>query len=305
MHKRTKAARSGPPRSHGDPPLQDLAETTRPARTGIDREQPSFLDDEKGSPARTGMYPRDGRTKSSTHRAPRADGDPPDAIEALRVRIGVAPGARGYTLGDRLKQRVALGCPARTGIHLGQTCAHPGRTRLPRTHGDPPLELITNLPRQGITPRARGSTKGFRKPWSRSHVPRKHGDSPVSVGLSLAVNRPARTGIDPRAFSCSVGRAQVAPHGRGWTLMSLGTVRGIRGRPARTGIDRNLTATLPGRRRVPRTHGGGPRCTPSQPPRPATDPARTGIYLRWMWESASSGALPRTHGERPKNYASG
>ena len=135
--------------------------------------------------------------------------------------------------------------------------------------------------------------------------PRKHGDSPVAVGLSLAVNRPARTGIDPRAFSCSVGRAQVAPHGRGWTLMSLGTVRGIRGRPARTGIDRNLTATLPGRRRVPRTHGGGPRCTPSQPPRPATDPARTGIYLRWMWESTSSGALPRTHGERPKNYASG
>ena len=175
MHKRTKAARSGPPRSHGDPPLQDLAETTRPARTGIDREQPSFLDDEKGSPARTGMYPRDGRTKSSTHRAPRADGDPPDAIEALRVRIGVAPGARGSTVGDRLKQRVALGCPARTGIHLGQTCAHPGRTRLPR---------------------ARGSTAGAHR---KSPTPRHY---------------PARTGIDQRISETMVQEPR-APQARG------------------------------------------------------------------------------------------
>ena len=114
------------------------------------------------------------------------------------------------------------GFPARRGIHLGQTCAHPVRTRLPR---------------------ARGSTAGAHR---KSPTPRHY---------------PARTGIH-RTSPTSDARRFGLPRGHGEPPVDLPAFASPPiGCPARTGIHQNGSRAPRRGSRLPRTHGDPPHAT--------------------------------------------
>ena len=170
------------PRLHGD----------RPREYGDPRRGPTC-------PACTGVNPGPAHGLSRSRGLPRAHGDPPGPTPAEQRAAAVAPPARGSTRCYRSAAGPESGLPRAHGIHRRRPSEATRRARLARAHGDPPrtdvrspgpdevaprargstAELITNLPRQGITPRARGSTRGPSRVPSGGHkLPRMFGYGP-------------------------------------------------------------------------------------------------------------------------------
>ncbi len=136
-----------------------------------------------GSPARAGVHPVPGRSRSRGRRLPRASGGPPIHCQTSLQRSWAPPRERGSTL-EALQKRLAdAGSPARAGVHLSGAKAAAVPLRLPRASGGPPTWRTDSMRWSWAPPRERGST--LRR---------------TEVGTS-AEGSPARAGVHPKCAS--------------------------------------------------------------------------------------------------------
>ncbi len=252
------------PRTRGDRPAPastwaTLRSAPPHTRGSTHRGQPRGAD-QLGSPAHAGIDPRPRSTTAASTRLPRTRGDRPTSPRVDSSRRPAPPHTRGSTLrlgGVRLARG---GSPAHAGIDPPSMTGAAASLGLPRTRGDRPSSLISDLPGLGAPPHTRGSTRFGGAPVARDR------GSPAHAGIDPMAARwwrspsglPRTRGDRPETAMFARQLEEAPPHTRGSTQRGdqPGDLRG--GSPAHAGID---PLARPGRLlqpRLPRTRGDRP-----------------------------------------------
>ena len=316
---------TGFPRTRGDGPVFW-------ARAQLDRQVPphprgwSFLTpgvrlQVEGSPAPAGMVPDKITPLQHCPWFPRTRGDGPDTEVGSILGMSVPPHPRGWSLTDDVRGVVDVGSPAPAGMVPEGRIGRCGRGRFPRTRGDGPGLIETNLRQLWVPPHPRGWSRQYGRPppagmgspapagmvprsvrklYSRGGFPRTRGDGPAG-------QQPVRIFLE------------VPPHPRGWSPDRRSGRPRARGSPAPAGMVRATPWRAANPPQFPRTRGDGPmtrygiRSAGQVPPHPrgwsvegiraqcgkGGSPAPAGMVPGARPSSCRSGWFPRTRGDGP------
>ena len=194
-------------------------------------------------------------------------------------------------------------------------------SRLPRTRGDGPMQLMVGAFNIAAPPHTRGWTHPGNQPrrgWQ---------GSPAHAGMDLQgrerkttrMRLPRTRGDGPNVSLPGAIASLAPPHTRGWTCGLADGVDDDLGSPAHAGMDPSLPTRSPWPPRLPRTRGDGPHPEvgargPRQAPphtRGWTPEGKPAGFVGWgspahagMDPCASTGRapacrLPRTRGDGP------
>ena len=211
------------PRTRGDRPAIgiELNSTYQapPHPRGSTHSKVSVLVFGVGSPAPAGIDPWGMGVSGTPRRLPRTRGDRPVRMHCTTKFCSAPPHPRGSTRSSYGRKRMETGSPAPAGID--PACRWPAGTRhgLPRTRGDRPEALWSNLACRMAPPHPRGSTPGTAA--DNGYFP----GSPAPAGIDpfRAEHKRSPTGLPrTRGDRPLVGKAQTEwakapPHPRGST----------------------------------------------------------------------------------------
>ena len=246
----------GPNRPHTRPSVRPASPHTRGWTPAFVRCRHSW----RGFPAHAGMDPAPGRQCRAGGGLPRTRGDGPGLIRLIEPDDKASPHTRGWTVGLRQQQAVAVGFPAHAGMDPPRPRASRSPSRLPRTRGDGPTNPTRTKAGEVASPHTRGWTRGVGgQPGGHGGFPAHAGMDPVPPPPLPARPRLPRTrGDGPRAPLIRLARYPASPHTRGWTHQPPAGHPRHRGFPAHAGMDRGLPRDAQLHVGLPRTRGDGP-----------------------------------------------
>ena len=111
-------------------------------------------------PVHTGMHPSSAASRSSALCFPRAHGDAPRIVQAMRTLVKFSPCTRGCTQETSSQNKTVRVFPVHTGMHLSQDVPAKIHERFPRAHGDAPYKPAGDPYILWFSPCTRGCTSG-------------------------------------------------------------------------------------------------------------------------------------------------